>query len=85
MNYTLTALPAGAGTYRIPAFTLAGVAVPMTTIVLMDGNRWVPFIDGENLRDDFASVCERTAFHRCIAAYLQRHDRNPPLRVVIID
>ena len=82
MTKTLTALPAGEGTLRIPAFQIQRVAVPMATALFID-NQWVPFIDGESLSKQHASSCPRGALHRCIANYLHRHNQNPSLRVVL--
>jgi hypothetical protein len=80
MNYTLTALPAGEGTYRIPSLLLRGVTVPtVTTLLTADG--WTPFVDGESLDLEARSWCVRTSLHRCIAAYLRRHGVNPALNV----
>jgi len=80
MNYTLTALPAGEGTYRIPSLLLRGVTVPTVTALLTDDG-WLPFVDGESIDLEARSFCVRTCLHRCIAAYLRRHGVNPALNV----
>jgi hypothetical protein len=82
MKTTLTALPAGAGVFRIPSFKVAGVTVPFTTALFID-NQWVPFIDGENLQQQFARNGVSFSLHLCIANYLQRQGRNPLIHIVI--
>jgi hypothetical protein len=82
MKTTLTALPAGAGVFRIPSFRVANITVPMVTALFVD-NQWMPFIDGENLQKQYASSCVRLSLHLCIANYLQRQGRNPSIDVVI--
>lgn len=82
MKTTLTALPAGAGVYRIPSFKIAGVTVPMTTALFVD-NQWTPFIDGENLQREFARHGVNLCLHLCIANYLQRQGVNPSLHIAI--
>jgi hypothetical protein len=82
MKTTLTALPAGAGVFRIPSFRVANITVPMVTALFVD-NQWMPFIDGENLQKQYASGCVRLSLHRCIANYLQGQGRNPSIDVVI--
>jgi len=82
MKTTLTALPAGAGVFRIPSFKVVDVTVPMTTALFID-DQWVPFIDGENLQQQFARNGVSLSLHLCIANYLQRQGRNPSLHIVI--
>jgi len=82
MKTTLTALPAGAGVFRIPSFRVANITVPMVTALFVD-NQWMPFIDGENLQKQYARHCVRLSLHRCIANYLQGQGRNPSIDVVI--
>jgi|GWRWMinimDraft_12_1066020.scaffolds.fasta_scaffold175279_1 hypothetical protein len=47
----ITALPAGSGMYRIPAFILQGVPVPMVTIMLFRAG-WVANLDGSFVKHD---------------------------------
>ena len=47
----ITALPAGQGVYRIPAFMLQGVQVPMCTIMLYRSG-WVANLDGYAVKHD---------------------------------
>ena len=72
MITTLTAQPAGRGVYRLPSFTRHGVEVPMVSVLIMK-NGYVPFIDGENLRDDLQSDSACQAIHNALSDYLTRH------------
>jgi tRNA A-37 threonylcarbamoyl transferase component Bud32 len=72
MITTLTALPAGRGVYRLASFTRHGVDVPMVSVLIMK-NGYVPFIDGENLRDDLRSSSACQALHNALSDYLTRH------------
>ena len=72
MITTLTAQPAGAGVYRLPSITRHGVDVPMVSVLKMK-NGYVPFIDGENLRDDLRSGFACQAIHNALSDYLTRH------------
>ena len=67
----LIALSAGPGVYRVPAFTVEGVRVPMTTIMMLKKG-WTPFIDGENLRDDMTTLSGKASMTTCIHDYMTR-------------
>ena len=82
MKTTLTALPAGAGVFRIPSFKVADVTVPFTTALFID-DQWVSFIDGESMSRQFARGDVNLSLHLCIANYLHRQGRNPSLKIVI--
>lgn len=80
MNTTITISPSAEG-YSTHGFRILGVSVPPATIV-SSGIWWTPTIEGQPTGREYASVCERSAFHRAIKGYLIRHGVNPPLRFV---
>jgi len=67
----LIALSAGPGVYRVPAFIVEDVRVPMTTIMMFK-HGWTPFIDGEHLRDDMTTLSGKTSITTCIHDYMTR-------------
>lgn len=75
MKKTLIAVSAGAGTFRIPAFVIQRMPIPMVTALFID-DQWVPFIDGESLAWEYKASSPSLAFHRCIANYMHRNNCN---------
>ena len=67
----LIALHAGPGVYRVPAFIVDGVNIPMCTLI-STRRGWTPFIDGENMRDDMTTLSGKTSITTCIHDYMTR-------------
>lgn len=65
----ITALPAGRGMYRIPAFMLQGVEVPMCTIMLYRAG-WVANLDGSFVKHDVTGATVAECAKQRIANHL---------------